>query len=109
VDNLPVAAYFDSARLGKYRIYFGGEIFIATHQVDKSLRIMKNRPGPMPGIAFRVWPTPIHRVEGLYPVAFGVFSTHKAGFRVEQGFCSYTSALQKHSHNIYCRLLLPSW
>ena len=61
VNHLSVIAVIKNGRYGKYRIHHGNKHLFPAHQVNKSLRIVEDRPGIMPAVSFCKGISPFQR------------------------------------------------
>ena len=58
------------------------EFFLASHQVDKSLRVVEYAEAPVPAIPFAKFTAPVHCIEIRIEYAFVVFANHQFAFRM---------------------------
>ena len=84
MDHTTVIAVIKQRRHIKYGIHHGIETGLSSHQVDQSLRVMENRPGIMPAVAFRKSISPFQRIERRLERTILVAATHQLGLRIEQ-------------------------
>ena len=83
VDDKAVVAVVEDGRYGEHRVHHLVERGVATHQVDKSLRVVEYAPGVVPAVAFGEGVTPLERVEGCLELAVLQLAAHQTGLGVE--------------------------
>ena len=80
--NHAAALHSLSARNDENGIHHRIEFFLASHQVDKSLRIVEYAEAPVPAVSFTKFTAPVYSVEFRTEYAFVVFTYHQFVFRM---------------------------
>ena len=70
------------ARNDKDGIHHVVELFLASHQVDQSLRIMEYAETPVPAVTFAELAAPVYCIKFGVEHTFVVFAYHQFAFRV---------------------------
>ena len=83
MDHAAIVALVEQRRHIEDRVQHRHEFFTATHQVDKTLRVVEHAPGVVPAVAFGEGIAPFQRRERSLETAVGVAAAHQAAFLVE--------------------------
>ena len=110
MDNLSIITIIKYGRNSKYGIQHSDEFFSSPHQIDQSLRIVKNRPCIMPAIPFCKSISPFQRRERSHEVAVLILSAHQLGLLIKQVFivhCTFGIQIQFFfgTSQIFCNLV----
>ena len=84
MDHSTVITIIKYRRKIEYRIEHAHKHFLTAHQIDKSLRIVEDRPSIMPAVSFGKGVSPLKRIERCLESSVGIFATHQFRFQVKQ-------------------------
>src|ERR1035438_9717107 len=84
VYGVAIGAGLEGVGRGEDGVELGSKGLVAAQELDEAGDVLHHAPGPVPGTAFGERTTPLGRVEGLTPGAFGLAPAHEAGLRVEE-------------------------
>ena len=69
--------------VGEHLVELFDALFVAAHQLDQARHVLRHEPGVIPGGAFGEIGVLLAGIEGLAPLAVGVFGAHESDRRVE--------------------------